>query len=123
MSRHATGRSWEKAARAYLAKRGLDILQERYRCRLGEIDLVCRDGETIVIVEVRARRSGSFASAIDSVDANKQRKIILATKHMLMRNPHWHSQPLRFDVIAVSDIDTATPSIQWLKNAFDTGSL
>jgi putative endonuclease len=121
MSRQTTGLSWEKVARSYLSKRGLDILKERYRCRLGEIDLVCRDGPTLVVVEVRARRSGSFASAIDSVDRNKQRKIILATEHLLMRNPHWYAQPLRFDVIAVSEIDTATPSIQWLKNAFDAG--
>ena len=121
MSRHATGRSWEAVARDYLQKRGLSVLKERYTCRLGELDLVCRQGATIVIVEVRARKRGSFTSAIDSVDRHKQRKIILATRHLLMCNPEWHTQPLRFDVFAVSDIDTKTPQIQWAQNAFDAG--
>lgn len=119
MNRHMTGRSWETVARDYLEKCGLLILKERYRCRLGELDLVCRDGSTIVVVEVRARGSNSFASASDSVDSHKQRKIILATRHLLMCNPDWHTRPVRFDVFAISDIDTATPRIHWTRNAFD----
>lgn len=119
MNRQASGRSWEAVARDYLQTRGLLILKQRYRCRLGELDLVCRDGATLVVVEVRARKKGSLASAIDSIDWKKRRKIVLATRHLLMCNPQWNTQPLRFDVFAVSDIDTATPQFQWLQNAFD----
>ena len=119
MNRHASGRSWEAVARDYLQTRGLRILRQRYRCRLGELDLVCMDGATIVVVEVRARKKGSLASAIDSIDRRKRRKIILATRHLLMCNPQWNTQRLRFDVFAVSDIDMTTPQIQWAQNAFD----
>jgi putative endonuclease len=119
MSRQAVGRAWEKIARDYLQRHGLSVIKERYSCRLGELDLVCRHGATIVIVEVRARKSGSVTSALDSVDRHKQRRIILATRHLLMCNPEWHTQPLRFDVFAVSDIDTPSPRIQWTQNAFD----
>ncbi len=119
MNRQVSGRAWEAAARDYLQTRGLRILKQRYRCRLGELDLVCRDGSTIVVVEVRARKKGSLASAIDSIDWKKRRKIILATRHLLMCNPQWNMQPLRFDVFAVSDIDSTRPQFQWTKNAFD----
>ena len=119
MTRQASGHSWEAVARDYVQTRGLRILKQRYRCRLGELDLVCSDGATIVIVEVRARKKGSLASAIESVDRKKRRKIIMATQHLLMCNPQWNTQPLRFDVFAVSDIDTTTPQFQWMQNAFD----
>ncbi len=119
MDRQVSGRSWEAVARDYLEARGLRILKQRYHCRLGELDLVCRDGSTLVIVEVRARKKGSLASAVESIDWRKQRKIILATRHLLMCNPQWNTQPLRFDIIAVSDIDTTRPRLQWLQNAFD----
>ncbi len=118
MNRQAAGQTWETVARNYLEVRGLRTLKQRYRCRLGELDLVCRDGSTLVVVEVRARKRGSVTSAIDSIDRRKQRKIVLATQHLLMCNPAWNSQPLRFDIFAVSDIDTSTPSYQWTQNAF-----
>jgi putative endonuclease len=120
MNRQASGRSWEAVARDYLKARGLRILRQRYLCRLGELDLVCLDGTTIVVVEVRARKKGSLTSAIDSIDWAKRRKIIRATRHLLMCNPQWNTQRLRFDVFAVSDIDTTTPQFQWTQNAFDT---
>ena len=106
-------------ARDYLSARGLDILKQGYRCRLGELDLVCHDGTTLVIVEVKARKRHSLTSALESIDANKQRKIVLATRHLLMRHPEWNTQPLRFDVITVTDIDTPRPRLRWTKNAFD----
>ena len=118
MDRQEAGRAWEAVARDYLQSQGLEILRQRYRCRLGELDLVCRDGATIAVVEVRARRKGSITSALDSIDWNKQRKIILTTRHLLMCNPCWNTRPLRFDVITVTDIDTPTPRLEWTQNAF-----
>lgn len=98
--------------------RGLEILRQRYRCRLGELDLVCREAESLVIVEVRARKRGSITSAIDSIDRNKQRKIILATRHLLMRNPSWYRRRLRFDVVTIEDSDTTAPQVEWRRDAF-----
>ena len=119
MDRQRAGLAWEAVARDYLRAHGLDILKQRYRCRLGELDLVCRDGSTLVVVEVRARKHASLTSALESIDAHKQRKIILATRHLLMRHPEWNTQMLRFDVFTVTDIDTTTPRLRWTKNAFD----
>jgi len=119
MNRQALGHSWEAVARDYLQNSGLRILKQRYRCRLGELDLVCRDQSTLVVVEVRARKKDSLTSALDSIDWNKRRRIILATRHLLMCNPQWNARPLRFDVFTVSDIDTATPQFLWTQNAFD----
>ena len=97
---------------------GLRVLEQRYRCRLGELDLVCRDQRTLVIVEVRARSSRSSASAVESVDGKKRAKIINATRHLLMRHPQWAEDAVRFDVISIDGIDSTTPRLRWVKDAF-----
>ena len=76
----ARGRRWEAAAGEYLQRQGLAILARGYRCRLGELDLVCRDAGTLVIVEVRARAAGSAASAVESISAHKRARIVQAPK-------------------------------------------
>lgn len=115
------GRAWEARAAEYLEANGLRVIARGYRCRLGELDLVCRDERYLVIVEVRARSSGALCSAVESIGAHKQRRIVLATRHLLMRHPEWHSVPIRFDVVAYDAIDGAEPQIRWIKNAFDAG--
>ena len=113
------GRLWESRAAAYLEQQGLAIIARGYRCRLGELDLVCREDRQLVIVEVRARSRGALCSAIDSIDAHKRRRIVQATRHLLMRHAEWQAAPLRFDVVAYEEIDTPEPRVQWIKNAFD----
>ena len=73
------------------------MLIQRYRCRLGELDLVCLDGATLVVVEVRARAGSRFAGAGagESVDVRKQRKLVRATRHLLMTHPQWSDYRLR----------------------------
>lgn len=117
--RQRTGEAWEKAAGAYLEQRGVEVLLRRYRCRLGELDLVCADGETLVVVEVRARGGGALSPAVETVDWSKQRRILQATRHLLMRHPSWSERPLRFDVIAIDAIDQQTPRLTWVRNAFE----
>jgi putative endonuclease len=112
------GREAEQRAAEFLAARGIEILTCGYRCRLGELDLVASDGERLIVVEVRARAKSGFGSAIESIGPRKQRRIVLATRHFLMRNPVWNSQPIRFDVIAFDAIESSAPKITWLKNAF-----
>ena len=113
------GRLWESRAAAHLERHGLEILTRGYRCRLGEIDLVCRDDRHLVIVEVRARSSGALCSAVESIDAHKRRRIVQATRHLLMRHAQWQTAFIRFDVVAFDAIDTADARISWLRNAFD----
>jgi len=113
------GRLFESRAADYLEQQGLTILTRGYRCRLGELDLVCRDQRHIVIVEVRARSRGAYCSAVDSVGPSKRRRIVQATRHLLMRHAEWQAAPIRFDVVAFDDIDTGCPRLLWIKNAFD----
>jgi putative endonuclease len=115
----AAGRRWENAAGAYLEDNGLQIVARGYRCRLGEIDLVCRDGAALVIVEVRARATTEFGTAVETVTHGKRRRIVQATRHLLMRRPEWLELPIRFDVVAFDAIDTHEPRISWIKSAFD----
>jgi putative endonuclease len=117
--RSAAGLHWERAASEYLARHGIRTMLRRYRCRLGELDLVCADGATLVFVEVRARRAGARVSAIESVDARKRRRIIVAARHLLMRRPAWQRRTMRFDVVAIDGIDAEEPQFTWIRAAFD----
>jgi putative endonuclease len=102
----------EERAAAYLAARGLVIVARNYCTRLGEIDLVARDGEVLVFVEVRMRSDGGFGGALESVTPGKQRRIAAAAGQYLARIPR--PPPCRFDVLAVD-----AGEIRWLKGAFD----
>jgi putative endonuclease len=113
------GRIWESRAAAYLNERGIRLIAQGYRCRLGEIDLIGDDGRDLVFIEVRARARGSLGSALESVGPTKQRRIIRATRHFLMRHPGSQSRPIRFDVVAFDGIDTGDPRITWVRNAFE----
>lgn len=97
----------------------MTVLQTGYRCRFGELDLVCSDGATLVIVEVRSRGARSLVSAAESVDARKQRKLVRATRHLLMTHPQLSDYAIRFDVLAVDIDEMGTARIEWLRNAFD----
>jgi putative endonuclease len=113
------GRVWEARAAEYLEEQGLRVLERGYRCRVGELDLVCKDDRHLVIVEVRARGNGAKCSALESVGPHKQRRIVLATRHLLLRHRDWHAAPIRFDVVAFDGIDGPAPQIHWIRNAFD----
>ena len=116
------GNAGEREAEAFLRRHGLTLIQKNYRCRGGEIDLVMRDVddgiELLVFVEVRLRGAGARVSALESVDRNKQRKLITAARHFLMEYPDWNEHPCRFDVVA---LDTHQDRLMWLPAAFETG--
>ena len=103
-------RAEEQAAR-FLAGRGLKILARNYRCRGGEIDLVCRDGATLVFVEVRLRTNRDFGGAAASITPAKQRRITLAANHYLAGKP---LPACRFDAVLLDGT-----RIDWIRNAFD----
>jgi putative endonuclease len=94
------------------------MLATNQRYRMGELDLVMRDGETVVFVEVRYRRSDGFGGSAPSVDAAKQRKIVLAAQCFLVEHPELARAPCRFDVVAVDGAADA-PRVEWIRNAFD----
>lgn len=111
------GKQAEAAAQQWLETKKLSLLQKNYVCRLGEIDLVMLDDEILVFVEVRLRSHIRFGGAVESVDAKKQRKIILTARHFLMCHPKYSQHICRFDVIAFGEsADTSNPV--WYKDAF-----
>lgn len=116
--RRATGSAAESLALAYLESRGLTCLLRNYRCRHGEIDLVVRDGSTLVLVEVRSRSSRRYGGAAGSVDARKQKRLVATASHLLLTRPDLRKYPARFDVIAIHDDGLRSPQIDWIRDAF-----
>jgi len=109
------GRAAEERACHYLADRGLVLLERNYRCRRGEIDLILRDADTLVFVEVRYRRQASFGSAAESVDRHKQTRLSACARQYLQARPHAARTGCRFDVVA---IDGPEHTIEWIRDAF-----
>ena len=115
--RQALGISGENIACAELERRGYAILERRYRTRFGEIDVIARDGETIVFVEVKARMGEEFGGAAAAITRWKQRRVtqmavVYLSCHRL------HDCPCRFDVVTVG-FDAGQPVITVYSNAFD----
>jgi putative endonuclease len=113
-----SGTYWEDRARRHLERHGLRTLHHGYRCRLGEIDLIMLDGDALVFVEVRARSTGSFATALETVDARKRAKLLRTARFFLMSYPCRAPATIRFDVVGIDAIDTDTPRLNWIRNAF-----
>ncbi|WP_170150242.1 YraN family protein [Parahaliea mediterranea] len=109
----------EELAAAFLQQQGLQLIGRNIRFRGGELDIVALDGNTLVFVEVRARRNPRFASAAASVDWRKQRKLQLAASLFLRSQPRWRNYPCRFDVIAFEPRQSSpAPEPQWIRSAF-----
>jgi putative endonuclease len=112
------GKEYEDRADRLLRSQGLEIITRNYRCKLGEIDLVCRDDNTLVFVEVRYRSNPRFASATASVTPAKARRLWATAQLYLQQRGLTEQQPCRFDVLAFDDNRSAgEDGIQWLKNA------
>lgn len=108
----------EDIAAAHLARHGVRTVARKYRCRMGEIDLVCDDGRSLVFVEVRLRRDASYGGAAASIDARKQARIVAAARHWLATRGARHAErPCRFDAVLLDGLDDA--HVEWLRNAFD----
>ena len=112
------GAKAEKAAQQHLQQQGLQHLENNYRCRTGEIDLIMQDGKTLVFVEVRYRKSTRFGSPAESVTATKQQRIISTANHYLQSRQGKKLPPCRFDMVAIAGKELQ--NIQWIKDAFQT---
>jgi len=110
------GQQAEQYACEYLENQGLKLLARNYRCALGEIDLIMRDEQnTVVFIEVRKRSHPHFATAIESVTHNKQRKIIKTATHYLQKQNWFDKVTCRFDIVGLSKDE-----VEWIKDAFST---
>ncbi|MEO0422049.1 MAG: YraN family protein [Pseudomonadota bacterium] len=111
----ALGEAW---AEQYLERRGLRTLARNYRWRGGEIDLIMCEGEqTVAFIEVRYRARQHLTTPEATVDARKQRKLVLTAEHYLARHPMLSFESVRFDVIGLSG-NLERPQVTWLRDAF-----
>jgi putative endonuclease len=115
--RQRFGKIAEAMAARQLEKRGYKILARNHRTRLGEIDLIAMDGQTLVFIEVKARRSGRFGSAKHAVTPAKQKKISRVALSYL-KETNQTDASARFDVVAL-DAGQDTGHLEIIKNAFD----
>jgi len=114
----AVGFDAEQLAEQFLKKQGLVPITENFRCRMGEIDLIARDSECLVFVEVRFRGAGSFSRAGLTVDIHKQRKLIRTAALYTTRRPQYANSVMRFDVVAIDANERGETTINWIKDAF-----
>ncbi|MDH2916373.1 MAG: YraN family protein [Gallionella sp.] len=111
-----SGAQAEQTAARFLQQQGLRLIQANYRCRYGEIDLILKDGDTLVFAEVRMRSRSDFGGAAASIDARKQAKLVHTAQHYLSNLPL--IPPCRFDAILLTTPEGES-GIEWVKNAFE----
>ncbi len=116
----ALGENYESRAALWLQQhQGLCVVTRNFRGRTGELDIVARDGEYLVFLEVRARGNRRFAGAAASVDRRKQQRLLRTAQLFLKQHPELADLPCRFDVIAFEPPQSGTePEIHWIRGAF-----
>jgi putative endonuclease len=114
--RVALGKTGEDLACGELERRGYAIIARRHRCRGGELDVIARDGATLVFVEVKARKGQAFGGAAEAVTWRKQRRIVRLACEYVMQH-HLTDSPCRFDVVSIQ-FDAGRPVIEVFQNAF-----
>ena len=112
--KQSVGCYYERRAECFLRQKGLVFCVRNYHCKMGEIDLIMRDKQTLVFVEVRYRASMAFGGALASVHARKQTKIRQTAQHYLWHQKlNVHQQLCRFDIVAFEHCQT-----NWVQSAF-----
>jgi putative endonuclease len=116
----ALGDEAEDAALKHLVSNGCRLIVAKYRSRIGEIDLIVEDKETLVFVEVRYRSDTSRGTGAETITATKQRRIIRTAEYFLINHKKYQDSACRFDVISMSGSMSGSmkDSIDWIKRAF-----
>jgi len=118
-SRQQSGQRAEQLAADFLRAAGCQILLCNFRRRLGELDIVARSRDVLVVAEVRTRASTAYGGAAASVTHGKQRRIARAAAQLLQQRADLARLPVRFDVVVVTDPDGITPRVEWIQHAFE----
>ena len=114
MNKRQTGTEYEEQAAQWLTERGFEILEKNYRCRIGEIDLIARDGRYLVFIEVKYRSDGKAGDPSEAVNWQKQKKICKTAGWYLRQKRIPEDMPCRFDVVSILG-----SQIHHIKNAFE----
>lgn len=112
----ALGAHGEDLATAHLIEAGLRVLDRNWRCPIGELDIVAREGNTLVFCEVKTRRSNAFGDPAEAVNWKKSRKLRQLAAKWLSEHDE-HAREIRFDVVAVLAGPAGPPSIRHLRAA------
>lgn len=115
---NALGEVYEAMACRHLEAAGLVLLARNFSSRHGELDLIMREGDTLVFVEVRYRAGSGFGDGAASITASKRARLATAAGQYLQAHPKLSHLPCRFDVVSMSG-SSAEPRIDWLRGAFD----
>lgn len=113
----STGKQAEDYALALLESNGFELVERNFNCRGGELDLIMKQQQELVFVEVRYRRRSDYGDGLESVDRHKQRKLRTAAETWLQRNPAMTFRGCRFAVMAVSGPPDGFES-EWVDDAF-----
>jgi putative endonuclease len=116
----AAGAAFEQRACRELERAGLKLIARNYSTRYGELDLVMREGETLVFVEVRHRLRASHGDAAASITATKQMRLVQTAQLWLAAHPHHAQRACRFDVVTY-DGPADNAEMNWLRGAFEAG--
>lgn len=114
------GYAAEEQACDYLLHQGLQFVEKNFSCRAGEIDLIMKDNDTLVFVEVRMRQPNDYASALESISKSKQKKVIRAATFYLQQQDAFDKVNCRFDVVALTK-ESDRLIFDWIRNAFSVG--
>jgi len=114
----AVGKHAESAALKHLQEQGMVLVAKNFTCRYGEIDLIMKDREILVFVEVRYRKNDRFGSGAESITFPKRKRIITTARHFLAANKLENSD-CRFDVVSANSPDNAGMQLHWIKDAFE----
>lgn len=112
LNKRMLGTQKECLAAEYLQKQGMQILERNFRCRLGEIDVIARDGDTLVFTEVKYRKNDRYGSPLEAVNFRKQSTIRKVAEYYLLCNP-MDRMAVRFDVIGIQG-----DKLEHIRNAF-----
>ena len=113
----AKGTHGEQLALMYLVKGGLCLVEQNFNSRCGEIDIIMRDDDEWVFIEVRLRESLEFGGGLESVTRGKQKKLINTAEYYMQKHHNSHFESCRFDIIEISG-KSNQPRINWIKDAF-----
>ena len=112
LSKNNAGLAAEQLAATFLLNHGLKLVMQNYHCKFGEIDLIMKDGQTLVFVEVRLRTNNQFGSAAGSITPHKQEKLLRTAQHYLQ---HHGDCQCRIDAILMDKANLQ--HIEWIHNA------
>lgn len=113
----SVGYQAEDLAKQFLQTKGLILVKAQFRCKMGEIDLIMKNKDEVVFIEVRYRESSHFATPIETITRTKRQKLIRTALYFQQRYPWTDQFSSRFDVISISG-NQLNPKITWIPNAF-----